>query len=141
MNFAEQIGIYALYDDQFRLVYVGQAGSGRRGLYRRLRSHTLNVLSERWSRFSWFGLVPAEELNSRVTKRQDIQLEIDKPIQLDKLTILNQIEAALIAASEPLRNKQSGRFGRAVTHYRQYKGNFEPDEDSDVSDPDDSELV
>ena len=57
VDFANQRGIYALYDDNFRLIYVGQAGRGERRLYRRLRSHTLNNLADRWTRFSWFGLL------------------------------------------------------------------------------------
>jgi hypothetical protein len=127
VDFARQIGIYALYDEQFRLVYVGQAGLGQRGLYSRLRAHTLNNLSERWSRFSWFGLIASEELETRDPEKERLE-----PINVTKSTILDQVEAVLIAASEPLRNKQSGRFGRDVTHYRQYKGEFNPDDnDSD----------
>ena len=42
-----------------------------------------------------------------------------------KNVVLDHIEAVLIAAAEPFRNKQGGRFGKDVTHYRQYKGEFE----------------
>jgi len=128
VNFAFQIGVYALYDDQFRLVYVGQAGRGDRGLYRRLRAHTRNILSERWSRFSWLGLREIDESN-------ELKPIADENAQYSKNTVLDQIEAALIAISEPLRNRQSGRFGTAV-HYRQYKGSASDDPSSESEDDD-----
>ena len=120
VDFAQQIGIYALYDEQFKLVYIGQAGSGKKGLYRRLRSHTLSILSERWSRFSWFGLITADDLI-------DNKPHLDEDISASKFTILDQVEAVLIAAGEPLRNKQGGRFGKSVVHYRQFKGVLPPE--------------
>jgi len=37
VNFADQAAIYALYDKEFKCIYVGQVGSGEtKGLYSRL---------------------------------------------------------------------------------------------------------
>lgn len=54
VDFRVQRGIYALYAD-YELVYVGQTGSGDDRLFKRLKSHRNDHLSERWNRFSWFG--------------------------------------------------------------------------------------
>ena len=118
VDFADQRGIYALYDEQFRLVYVGQAGRRESRLYSRLRTHTRSVLSERWSRFSWFGIMPVGDADGGPTL-----LEVDDgQVTVGRSDILDHIEAVLILAGEPLRNKQGGILGAGVTHYRQYKG-------------------
>ena len=54
VDFRRQRGIYALYAD-YELVYVGQTGSGSDRLFKRLKAHRFDHLSERWNRFSWFG--------------------------------------------------------------------------------------
>ena len=57
VNFRDQQGIYCLYDELFRLVYVGQAGANdKQRLFGRLKTHTTDQLAARWERFSWFGL-------------------------------------------------------------------------------------
>src|SRR5690242_19182308 len=64
INFRDQTGIYVLYDDEFRVVYVGQTGAQklkrRRGrpskkkkmpikkLYDRLKQHQNDNLAGRW---------------------------------------------------------------------------------------------
>ncbi len=113
VDFRDQRGIYALYDDTFRLVYVGQAGRGDRRLFRRLRSHTLSDMSERWSRFSWFGIVPVDEASAA--------LQNDWPDEqaTNTISILDHLEAILITAAEPVLNKKGGIFGEGVRNYRQ----------------------
>lgn len=54
-DFREQVGIYALYAE-YEIVYVGQTGGGNQKLLHRLKQHRSDDLSERWDRFSWFGL-------------------------------------------------------------------------------------
>lgn len=54
VDFVSQKGIYVLYD-QHTVVYVGRAID--RPLGRRLFEHTVDRLSSRWNRFSWFGLL------------------------------------------------------------------------------------
>src|SRR3954471_20880699 len=56
VDFRDQAGVYVLYDDNFRLVYVGQAGAGNDFLFSRLRRHRKDALADRWTRFSWFGI-------------------------------------------------------------------------------------
>lgn len=102
INFAKQSGIYVLYDGH-KIIYVGQVGSGKVKLYGRLRGHRHDSLAGRWDHFSWFGL-------RKVTGAG--KLGNEKKIKAAQLTtILNQMEAILIAAAEPTLNKQGGRFG------------------------------
>ena len=58
IDFREQIGVYVLYDEGRRPVYVGQAGQGNARLFKRLRAHRRDSLAHRWHYFSWFGLLP-----------------------------------------------------------------------------------
>ncbi|WP_432344714.1 GIY-YIG nuclease family protein [Shinella yambaruensis] len=116
VDFSRQRGIYALYDDSFRLIYVGQAGRGDRRLYARLRAHSIGNLAERWSRFSWFGILPVEvEANSQMLRLVDDH----QPTAPTRENILDHMEAILIAAGEPIRNAKGGVFGKSVTLYRQ----------------------
>ncbi len=113
-DFREQQGVYCLYDDSFRLVYVGQAGGKNdQRLFGRLKQHREDALSERWSKFSWFGI------------RQVLQsggLRAEKgAAHPDVGGVLNHIEAILIAAAEPVQNRQSGKFGENVEQYLQYR--------------------
>src|SRR5882757_3090737 len=56
VEFHDQIGVYVLYDEARRPIYVGQAGQGNARLFTRLRSHTKDSLAHRWHYVSWFGL-------------------------------------------------------------------------------------
>lgn len=110
VNFAEQVGIYILYED-YKLVYVGQAGAGdKKRLLDRLRSHTRDGLSKRWNQFSWFGF--RKVLKNKLGK--DIYSNLNKEI------ILNTLEAILIDACEPVLNKQGGQWeNKELQKYRQ----------------------
>lgn len=119
VNFRNQRGVYVLYDDNFRVIYVGQAGAGNQRLFIRLRQHKRDHLAQRWNRFSWFGILPI------------VKGEIDEdaiPAQPQEHDVLNHIEAILIAACEPPLNLQRGRFGQDVAQYVQLIAN-ENDED------------
>ncbi|MCB0985984.1 MAG: GIY-YIG nuclease family protein [Ilumatobacter sp.] len=88
--------IYALYGPNFDLVYVGQAGAGAStNLGSRLAAHRRDHLAQRWERFSWFALAPGRKA-------------------IPHGTALNQLEAVLMAVSEPRLNLQRGRFGAGV---------------------------
>ena len=52
VNFANQVGVYVLYEWP-NVTYVGKTEDG---LYRRLHRHTTNEKRLRWDRFAWFGL-------------------------------------------------------------------------------------
>jgi hypothetical protein len=46
-DFRDQAGVYVLYDDNFRLVYIGQAGAGNQYLFSRLKHHKKDALADR----------------------------------------------------------------------------------------------
>jgi len=122
VDFREQQGVYCLYDDNFRLVYVGQAGGkNEQRLLIRLRQHREDFVSERWTRFSWFGV--RQVLNTGALKAEKSSAHPDIG------DVLNHIEAILIAAAEPVHNRQGGRFGETVEQYVQYRDvdNLGPD--------------
>ncbi len=111
VNFRMQKGIYVLYDDNFKIVYIGQTGAGNNRLLIRLRQHRFDHLAQRWSRFSWFGISPVND--GEVNQAEEI-----RPPALND--VLNHIEAILIASAEPPLNLQRGRFGEEVERYIQF---------------------
>lgn len=52
VDFYKQLGIYLLYDGR-EVIYVGRTTD--RPLGRRLFEHTIDRMTARWDRFSWFG--------------------------------------------------------------------------------------
>ena len=113
VDFRDQAGVYVLYDDNFRLIYIGQAGSGNARLFSRLKNHKKDALADRWTRFSWFGIRwvrQGGELSAGATR-----------FTINYNDLLNHIEAILISATEPPHNRQSGRFGDDVKQYLQYR--------------------
>jgi hypothetical protein len=61
VDFNGQLGIYLLYDGR-EVIYVGRTTD--RPLGRRLFEHTVDRMSARWDRFSWFGLLPVSDKGS-----------------------------------------------------------------------------
>jgi hypothetical protein len=113
VDFRDQQGVYCLYDDNFRLVYVGQAGGKNdQRLFDRLRQHRDDSVSDRWTKFSWFGVRQVNQSGKLKALKKAAH-----PVISD---VLNHIEAILIAAAEPVHNRQGGRFGDTVERYRQY---------------------
>jgi hypothetical protein len=127
-DFREQAGVYVLYDDNFRLVYVGQAGAGNQYLFTRLKHHQKDALADRWTRFSWFGIRWVRKNGKLATGATRHSVAIAQ--------ILNHIEAILISAAEPPHNRQGGRFGENIHHFLQYRDDelLGPDLDSMVKD-------
>ena len=115
VDFREQRGVYALYDDNFKMLYVGQAGYGNQRLYQRLHQHRFDALGERWSKFSWFGVDPVK---GRAGKKEIVETEPSPPAVS---AVLNHLEALLIAAAEPVLNRQGGKFGDAEQFYQWYE--------------------
>ena len=116
VDFRDQAGIYALYDREFRLLYVGQAGSSNSTLFSRLRYHnTLHAgtrgLASRWQYFSWFGLL-------RVLKGSQKLADPPKTHQTKRPEILDALEAVAIEIADPDLNRQGGRL-RAIEEYLQ----------------------
>ncbi len=58
VDFCNQLGIYLLYDGR-EVIYVGRTTD--RPLGKRLYEHTIDRMSARWDRFSWFGLLPVSD--------------------------------------------------------------------------------
>lgn len=112
-DFRNQAGVYVLYDENFRLVYVGQAGAGKQYLLNRLRQHTRDSLADRWTRFSWFG-IKWVRVNGKLAAGAE-------QASVRSSDILNHVEAILISAAEPPHNRQGGRFGDDVRQYLQYR--------------------
>lgn len=99
VNFKEQIGIYLLHDGR-ETIYVGQAIE--QSLGKRLKIHTIDRLSGRWDRFSWFGFYPISDKGNLITD-----------IKLDNLTFQNLgdlLEAVLIESVEPRQNRKQGNL-------------------------------
>ena len=98
-NFKDQVGIYLLHDSR-ETIYVGQAI--KRALGIRLREHTLDRLSGRWDRFSWFGFYPVGEHGELITDLNFDNLSIEK--------LGNLLEAILIESIEPRQNRRQGNL-------------------------------
>ncbi len=132
VNFSDQTGFYALYDDGFNLVYFGQVGKQKktkRTLHIRLKEHHKGHLSGRWSRFSWFGIKSVNESikdkNGFYTLDKNEPINKNEPIDKDesnstdeRSNFLNQVEAIVIAVSEPPNNRQGGSFLKAQQFFQ-----------------------
>jgi hypothetical protein len=114
VDFRNQRGVYALYDDAFQMLYVGQAGYGNKKLYDRLHNHMSDHLAERWQRFSWFGIDPVDE-----TEQKYVLVE-SEPQAPQVNQVLDHLEAILIAAAEPKLNRQGGKFGDAKKYHQKF---------------------
>lgn len=111
VDFWEQVGIYALYDD-YHLIYVGQVGLGDKScLGKRLKYHLHHDLAGRWDMFSWFGLCKVKQ-NGKMGAR----FEKAKATWTDVTDVL---EGILIEVAEPPQNSQKGRLGPGVHRYIQ----------------------
>lgn len=99
VNFKEQVGIYLLHDGR-ETIYVGQAIDQPLG--KRLKNHTVDRLSGRWDRFSWFGFYPISDKGKLITD-----------IKLDNIAFQNLgdlLEAVLIESMEPRQNRKQGNL-------------------------------
>ena len=95
VDFNLQRGIYLLYDGR-EVIYVGR--STDRALGTRLYEHTLDRLSARWNRFSWFGLLPVSDTG-----------ELGQlPAAYDSVKLIPALEAILVEALEPRQNRKRG---------------------------------
>ena len=104
VNFCDQRGVYLLYDGR-EIIYVGRTTDQPLG--RRMFQHTLDRLSTRWDRFSWFGL-------SRVTPEGRLERTELKDLSGD--VIIATMEALLIEGLEPRQNRKRGDDFRAVEY-------------------------
>lgn len=103
VDFGDQKGIYVLYD-QHTVVYVGRAID--RPLGKRLHEHTVDRLSSRWNRFSWFGLLD-------VTQAGNLR---ETPFNASLAALVATLESLLIEALEPPQNRKRGDDFSAVEY-------------------------
>lgn len=129
-DFREQIGVYALYDKEERIIYAGLAGKGNKNsgnLYDRLNSHFNNDTENRIRYFSWFGLrqvndsmYPAylDKEEKKIIHRLEGIFKSEK-YTFKKGMLLQHLEALLIQIVEPVINKR-GADWRGSERYFQY---------------------
>jgi len=103
VDFCKQLGIYLLYDGR-EVMYVGRTTD--RPLGRRLYEHTVDRMSARWDRFSWFGLLPVSDTGA---------LE-SLPNTYEAANLIPALEAILIEALEPRQNRKRGDDLAAVEY-------------------------
>lgn len=103
VDFCKQLGIYLLYDGR-EVMYVGRTTD--RPLGRRLYEHTVDRMSVRWDRFSWFGLLPVSDTGALKSL----------PRTYDAANLIPALEAILIEALEPRQNRKRGDDLAAVEY-------------------------
>lgn len=103
VDFHKQLGIYLLYDGR-EVIYVGRTTD--RPLGRRLYEHTLDRMSARWDRFSWFGLLPVSDSGQLGSL----------PESFMAAKLIPALEAILIEALEPRQNRKRGDDLAAVEY-------------------------
>jgi len=103
VDFYKQLGIYLLYDGR-EVIYVGR--TTERPLGKRLYEHTLDRMSARWDRFSWFGLLPVSEAGNIG----------NLPDSYSAAKLIPALEAVLIEALEPRQNRKRGDDLAAVEY-------------------------
>ncbi len=110
VNFANQAGIYALYDGNSKCVYVGQSGKGSyKGLYHRLKDHAIeDGLFCMWERFTWFGFYSSTMLYKGVNEKAKGNYDKEFPIKTDVNELMNVIESMIIQVQTPSLNMSSG---------------------------------
>ena len=103
VDFCRQLGIYLLYDGR-EVIYVGRTTD--RPLGKRLYEHTNDRMSERWDRFSWFGLLPVSDAGKLGAL----------PPTFESAKLIPALEAILIEALEPRQNRKRGDDLAAVEY-------------------------
>jgi len=103
VDFYKQLGIYLLYDGR-EVIYVGRTTD--RPLGRRLYEHTIDRMSARWDRFSWFGLWPVSDAGQIGSL----------PETYSAAKLIPALEAILIEALEPRQNRKRGDDLAAVEY-------------------------
>lgn len=103
VDFFKQLGVYLLYDGR-EVIYVGRTTD--RPLGRRLYEHTIDRMSARWDRFSWFGLLPVSDDGTLGPL----------PDTFEAAKLIPALEAILIEALEPRQNRKRGDDLAAVEY-------------------------
>ncbi len=94
-DFADQIGIYVLYDEN-KIVYIGQSVDS--SIFTRLKDHKKKKAG--WDKFSWFGFYDVDIQTQKVNKTTNCI-----PTTKD---IADALEAILIELLKPELNEKKG---------------------------------
>ena len=109
INFANQQGVYLLHNWQ-SVVYVGKTAAQENGLFQRLQHHhQRQSWSNKWERFSWFGIRRVDEVSGAM-------VDVVDDATPEVVTAL--MEAVLIETLGPPFNNQRGSY--MGTLYRQF---------------------
>ncbi len=103
VDFGGQRGVYVLADHH-TVIYVGRAVERPLGL--RLYEHTLDRLSGRWNRFSWFGLYGVSDAGNLT----------EEALAPTIASMVTAFEAILIETLEPPQNRRRGDDFTAVEY-------------------------
>jgi hypothetical protein len=106
-NLSFSSGIYVLYDDNDKLVYVGKAEDG--GLANRLNEHTRDHLADRWTKFSWFAVL-------KKLKRKDRELST-KRAEINGKELVAFLEGFAIILAEPVLNGKRNNIN-SIAYYQ-----------------------
>lgn len=107
VNFREQIAIYALFNSDRDIVYIGEAGIGNKRLFGRLKDHRSDNLRDRWAYFSWFGLRDHNRNTGDLWGHDKPDTWISKKRNRHALL---ETESVLIQLIEPRLNKQGAKW-------------------------------
>ena len=116
VDFAAQVGLYLLHKGD-QTVYVGsvqRAKNKERGLYDRLREHTLprDKLKDDWDEFSWFGFNEVGADGNWSPNYIPGMIKDDA----DLLQIITTIEAVIINGTRPRGNNRRGDLTRNLQY-------------------------
>jgi hypothetical protein len=126
VEFADQMGIYVLYDRFEQPVQIGQATQ----ILKRLRDHRRDHLRNRWSLFSWFGFYKVGAKGELLVKDKAAQLR--RPQTLEES--LNELEAILIQVLEPRLNRRGPNWIDAEEYLQVLPAsNDDAEEESDAT--------
>lgn len=98
VNFSHQIGVYLLHDRR-ETIYVGQAVEQSIG--KRLYQHTMDRLSGRWDRFSWYGFYGVSSEGKVAHSKSPLE-------SLTLAELADSLEGILIECIEPRQNRKRG---------------------------------
>lgn len=98
VNFSHQTGVYLLHDGR-ETIYVGQAVEQSIG--KRLYQHTMDRLSGRWDRFSWYGFYGVSSEGEVAHSKSPLE-------SLTLSELADTLEGILIECIEPRQNRKRG---------------------------------
>jgi len=115
VDFRNQIGIYVLFDEAKKSIYVGQAGMGNANLFDRLKQHRSDELRERWVYVSWFGLKGKNKKSNTLNGHHSGATWVSNKRKRDAL---HETEAVLMSVIETAMNKRGPNWKGSREYYQ-----------------------